>query len=179
MSLAFISSLSSNTLANYAACLCVIEKAFVSSLKNPTIFPDNSITGRAINQCLDISHYVLGAALFFPPAFQWSASSKIAASILILPAPLFCKAICQMVSSQSAIYRFSDNVVQVARVGVKFGFVLAHIKTSRYKESWAQLLAVVQTAGVLMAFVLDALTTIDYLNTPGSMRDFYLHRRWS
>lgn len=180
MSLTSISSLSFNTLANYAACLCGIEKAFVTILKRkspPIIFRDNSFTGRAINQCLDISHYLLGAALFLSPAFQWSASSRIAASILILPVPLFCKAICQMVSSKSATYRFSDHAVQVVRVGVKLGFVIAAIKTLRHRESGAELLEVVQAAGFLTAFVLDASTTFNYLMC--SLSDFYLHRRWS
>jgi len=170
-----------NTLANYAGFLWGIEKVFQSILKRKdfVIFSDGSFSGRAIHQCLDISSYLLGTALFLSPTFQLSVGTRITASILLLPVPLFCKTICQMDSSKSATYQFSDRVVQVVRVGVKLGFAIAAIKTFRYNEPRAQLLfEVVKTAGFITAFVLDTFKTLGYLIS-ASPKDFYLHLRWS
>jgi hypothetical protein len=178
MSLTSIGLLSYNSLSKSASCLFVIERGFQSILKSkfPVVFPDNSFTGRAIHQCLDISHYLLGTALFLSPTFQLSASSRIAASILLLPAPLFCKIICQMSRSRST-YQFSDSVVQVLRVGVKFSFAIAAIKTLQYKELWIQSLEIVKATGFITAFVLDAFQTFEYL-IKSDPKDFYLHLRW-
>ncbi|HEX4839538.1 MAG TPA: hypothetical protein VFU89_03750 [Rhabdochlamydiaceae bacterium] len=181
MSLPSIGFFSFNAFANYVASFYVFEKIFQSVLKMKSlgVFSDTAFTGRATHQCLDITHYFLGVTLFLSPIFQLSDRSRIAASILILPVPLFCKAICQMASSGSATYRFSDSVIQVSRVSVKLGFVIAFIKTIRFKEPvGVQLLEVVKAAGFITAFVLDAFKTFEYLIS-ADPKDFYLHLRWS
>jgi hypothetical protein len=174
MSLTSISSLSFNTLSKHAIGLLGIDKGFQTILKRKDliVFRDNSFIGRAIHQCLDISHYVFGTVLFLSSTFQMSASSRIAAAILVLPVPLFCKAICQMASSESATYQFSDHVVQVVRVGVKFAFAIAAIK-----QPGAQFLEIVRATGFVLAFIVDACTTLNYLMS--NTRDFYIHLRWS
>jgi hypothetical protein len=83
MSLTSIPLPSFNTLANCAAAVYAIEAAFRMILKNKfiTVFPDNSYTGRAIHQCLDISQYVLGAAFFLVPLSHPRSLSQIIAQI--------------------------------------------------------------------------------------------------
>ena len=185
MSLASISLPPFNTVANCAISIWAIEGVFRTALKSKFIvlFSDSSTTGRAIHQCLDISQYLLGTALLLSRATSWSVSRKIAASVLLLPVPLFCKAICQKVSKGSTIYRIADSTVQVMRVGINFAFVLAAMKDLLLTEpGMAQLLGAVQITGVIMVSLLDATNTINYLITShliASKRDFYLHLRWS
>jgi hypothetical protein len=121
---------------------------------------------------------LLGTALFLSSTTSGSASRKIAASVLLLSVPLFCKAICQKISKASATYRITDRIVQVMRVGIKFGFVIAAIKNFRHIEpGMARLLGAVQITEFTIISVFDALKTRTYLMS--SARDFYLHLRWS
>ena len=180
MSLTSIPLPSFNTLANCATFLCATEGAFRMVLNNkfPVVFSDDSFTGRAIHQCLDISHYLLGAALVLSPTNQVSANRKIIGAVLFLPVPLFCKAICQRVDSKSAVYWYSDRIAQVARVSVKFGFLVAALQTFRWGQlGMAELLGAVKITGVVMASLFDSINTINYLLS--SKRDFYLHLKWS
>ncbi len=179
MSLISISLPSFNTLANCATFVWAVEAAFRGTLKSKSIviFSDSSTIGRAVHQCLDISQYLLGTALFLSLTVSGSTSRKIAAPVLCLFAPLFCKAICQTVSEESVIYRIADHIVQVMRVGIKFGFVAVAIKNFRHTEpGMAQLLGVVQIVGFTMVSMSDALETTSHLIS--RTRDFYLSLRW-
>lgn len=176
MSLSSIPAPSFNTLASCAASLCVAEGAFRLCLKNKfmPVFSDDSFPGRAIHQCLDISHYLLGAALVFVQRPQEPLSLKIASAVLRLPVPLVCKAICQRIDSNSPIYRRLDRIAQVARVGIKFAFVVAaFVAFPHIEPGKAQLLGLAQLVGLTMPFVYDALKTAEYLMSRN--RDFYLH----
>jgi len=169
-----------NTLANCATSLWVIEGAFRMCLGNKffAVFPDDSFTGRAIHQCLDISQYLLGAALVVSRTTQESTSSKIIKAVLFLPVPLLCKAICQRIDSESATYRYLDSIAQIVRIAIKGTFVVAAFLAFRQIESGkAQLLGIAQLFGFTMPFVYDALKTSEYLIC--CKRDFYLHLRWS
>jgi hypothetical protein len=147
-----------------------------------TVFPDESFTGRAIHQCLDISQYLLGAALVVSRTTQESTSSKIVGAVLFLPVPLLCKAICQRIDSKSAIYRCLDGIAQIVRIAIKGTFVAAAILAFRHiepgKAQWkAQFWDFAQMAGFTMPFVYDALKTSRYLMSGN--KDFYLYLRWS
>jgi hypothetical protein len=80
-------------------------------------------------------------------------------------------------SRSRSTYQFSDSVVQILRVGVKFSFAIAAIKTLQYKELWIQSLEIVKATGFITAFVLDAFQTFEYL-IKSDPKDFYLHLRW-
>jgi hypothetical protein len=181
MSLTSIPMPSFNTLAKCATAVYAIEAAFRMILKNKfiTVFPDNSYTGRAIHQCLDISQYVLGAAVFFVLTPRSSPLiSRIAASVgiaLVLPLPLVFKAICQL-SPKSNYYEVLDHTAQLMRVGSKLGVVLTAMTAFRQAEpGTAHLLGVARLVGLATALVFDFLTTHVYMRS-GS-RDFYTYLR--
>ncbi|HEX4839922.1 MAG TPA: hypothetical protein VFU89_05735 [Rhabdochlamydiaceae bacterium] len=142
------------------------------------VFSDDSFPGRAIHQCLDISHYLLGAALVFVRRPQESINLKIVKAVLLLPVPLVCKAICQRIDSKSPIYKLLDSIAQIARIAIKFAFVVVAFAAFPHIEPGkAQLLGFAQLVGRTMPLVYDTLTTIGYLISRN--RDFYLHIKWS
>ncbi len=180
MSLSSIPLPSVYTLAKCTASLWATEGTFRACLGNKTyaIFSDDSFTGRAIHQCLDISQYLLGAALVVSRTTQESTSLKIIGAVLFLPAPLLCKAICQKIDSESAIYSYLDGISQIARLAIKGTFIVAAFLAFRHIEPGkAQLLGFAKLFVFTMPFVYDALKTSEYLIC--RKRDFYLHLRWS
>ena len=179
MSLSSIPLPSFNTLVNCATLLLITENAFRKCLGNKSfaVFSDDSFTGRAIHQCLDISQYLLGAALIVSRATQESTNSKIIKAVLCLPVPLLCKAICQRIDSKSATYRYLDGISQIARLAIKGTFIVAAVLAFRHIEPGkAQFLGFAKLVGFTMPFVYDALKTREYLMSRS--RDFYLYLRW-